>query len=94
MVVAAVPGVDDGHQRVPAGHQGRALLGVAHGDDVRVAGHGAHGVRHALPLAGTKIVLVSPEELKLPSYVKKEVLQKNGIPYTQTTDLPYRTCRK
>ena len=37
--------------------------------------------------AGTKIVLVSPEELKLPSYVKKEVLQKNGIPYTQTTDL-------
>ena len=37
--------------------------------------------------AGTRIVLVSPEELKLPSYVKKEVLQKNGIPYTQTTDL-------
>ena len=36
---------------------------------------------------GTKIVLVSPEELKLPSYVKKEVLQKNGIPYEQTTDL-------
>ena len=31
--------------------------------------------------------LFSPEELKLPSYVKKEVLQKNGIPYTQTTDL-------
>jgi aspartate carbamoyltransferase catalytic subunit len=37
--------------------------------------------------AGAKIVLVSPEELKLPSYVKKEVLQKNGIPYEQTTDL-------
>ena len=37
--------------------------------------------------AGTKIVLVSPEELKLPSYVKKEVLKKNGIPYEQTTDL-------
>ena len=37
--------------------------------------------------AGTRIVLVSPEELKLPSYVKKEVLQKNGIHYTQTTDL-------
>lgn len=34
-----------------------------------------------------KIVLISPEELKLPSYVKKEVLQKNGIPYEQTTDL-------
>ena len=37
--------------------------------------------------AGTKIVLVSPEELKLPSYVKKEVLQKRDIPYEQTTDL-------
>jgi len=36
---------------------------------------------------GTRVVLVSPEELKLPSYVKKEVLQKNGIEYIQTTDL-------
>ena len=36
---------------------------------------------------GTRIVLVSPEELKLPSYVKKEVLKKNDIPYVQTTDL-------
>lgn len=33
------------------------------------------------------IVLISPEELKLPSYVKKDVLQKNNIPYEQTTDL-------
>ncbi len=32
-------------------------------------------------------VLISPEELKLPSYVKKEVLAKNNIPYEQTTDL-------
>ncbi len=36
---------------------------------------------------GVKFVLISPEELKLPSYVKKDVLQKNGIPYEQTTDL-------
>ena len=36
---------------------------------------------------GTRVVLVSPEELKLPSYVKKEVLQKNGVEYVQTTDL-------
>ena len=36
---------------------------------------------------GMKIVLVSPEELKLPSYVKKEVLQKNNVEYVQTTDL-------
>lgn len=33
------------------------------------------------------IILISPEELKLPSYVKKDVLQKKGIPYEQTTDL-------
>ena len=36
---------------------------------------------------GIKIVLISPEELKLPSYIKKDVLAKNNIPYEQTTDL-------
>ncbi len=36
---------------------------------------------------GVRFVLVSPEELKLPSYVKKEILQSRAIPYTQTTDL-------
>ncbi len=33
-----------------------------------------------------KFILVSPEELKLPSYVK-EVLKKNNLEYIQTTDL-------
>ncbi|MBQ3498873.1 MAG: aspartate carbamoyltransferase [Clostridia bacterium] len=33
-----------------------------------------------------KFVLISPEELKLPSYVK-EVLKKNNLEYVQTTDL-------
>jgi aspartate carbamoyltransferase catalytic subunit len=37
--------------------------------------------------AGLKVVLISPEELKLPSYVKNDVLKKNNIAYTQTTDL-------
>ena len=36
---------------------------------------------------GLRVVLISPVELKLPSYVKKEVLAANSIPYTQTTDL-------
>ena len=36
---------------------------------------------------GIKIVLISPEELKLPSYIKKDVLQKQGIEYVQTEDL-------
>ncbi len=34
-----------------------------------------------------KFVLISPEELKLPSYVKSDVLKKHGIKYKQTTDL-------
>ena len=36
---------------------------------------------------GLNFVLISPEELKLPSYVKNESLKKRSIPYTQTTDL-------
>ena len=34
-----------------------------------------------------KFVLISPEELKVPSYVKKGSLKKYNIPYVQTTDL-------
>ncbi len=34
-----------------------------------------------------RFVLISPEELKVPSYVKTEALKKHGIPYAQTTDL-------
>ena len=36
---------------------------------------------------GIKIILISPEELKLPSYIKKDVLAANSIEYKQTTDL-------
>ena len=36
---------------------------------------------------GINVVLISPDELKLPSYVKKDILAKNNIPYKQTTDL-------
>ena len=34
-----------------------------------------------------KFVLISPEELKLPSYIKDNVLKAHNIPYVQTTDL-------
>ncbi len=37
--------------------------------------------------AGVEFVLISPEELKLPSYVKDTYIKSKGIPYTQTTDL-------
>ena len=36
---------------------------------------------------GIKFVLISPEELKLPNYVKQETLEKNGIEYEETKDL-------
>ena len=36
---------------------------------------------------GVRFVLISPDELKLPSYVKKDILQKNHIEYVQTSDL-------
>ena len=36
---------------------------------------------------GNRFVLVSPEELKLPSYIKRDVLKAKGIEYLQTTDL-------
>lgn len=34
-----------------------------------------------------KVVLISPEELKLPKYVKYEVLDKNKMEYVETTSL-------
>ena len=34
-----------------------------------------------------KVYLISPDELKLPSYVKNDILKKNNIEYVQTTSL-------
>ena len=34
-----------------------------------------------------RLVLISPAELKIPSYVRYEVIEKNGMSYTETTDL-------
>ena len=34
-----------------------------------------------------RFVLISPEELKLPGYVKYDVLEKSGIPYTEVASL-------
>lgn len=36
---------------------------------------------------GIKFVLISPEELKLPDYVRINVLDAEGIPYTEVTSL-------
>ncbi len=51
-------------------------------------GRTVHSLINAMSrYSNINFVLISPEELKLPSYVKKEVLAKNNIPYEQTTDL-------
>ena len=51
-------------------------------------GRTVHSLINALSrYEGLKVVLISPEELKLPSYVKKDVLAARNIPYEQTTDL-------
>ena len=34
-----------------------------------------------------KFVLISPEELKIPEYVKEEILEKNNIEYIETNDI-------
>ncbi len=34
-----------------------------------------------------KVILISPEELRLPKYVKYEVLDKSGVAYEETTSL-------
>ena len=36
---------------------------------------------------GIKVVLISPNELKLPGYVKTDIMDKNNMEYVQTTDL-------
>ncbi len=36
---------------------------------------------------GIKFVLISPEELKVPEYVKDEILDKNNIPYIETNNI-------
>ena len=51
-------------------------------------GRTVHSLINALSRqTGIHVVLISPDELKLPSYVKKDVLEKNGISYEQTESL-------
>ena len=51
-------------------------------------GRTVHSLISALSrYGGIKFVLISPSELKIPGYVRQGVLEKNGIPYEETTDL-------
>ena len=51
-------------------------------------GRTVHSLIEALSrYTGIKFVLISPEELKLPSYVKKDTLKAHNLEYEQTTSL-------
>lgn len=51
-------------------------------------GRTVHSLINALArYAGVKVVLISPKELTLPDYVKKDVLEKNNMEYVETSDL-------
>ncbi len=51
-------------------------------------GRTVHSLLSALTrYQNVKVVLISPEELQLPEYMKKEVLERNGISYVETACL-------
>ncbi|MBR0139606.1 MAG: aspartate carbamoyltransferase [Firmicutes bacterium] len=51
-------------------------------------GRTVHSLINALSrYEGIRFVLISPEELRLPDYVKKDLLEKKGIPFEETKDL-------
>ncbi len=51
-------------------------------------GRTVHSLINALSrYAGINVVLISPEELRVPEYVISDVLNKKNIPYKETTDL-------
>ena len=51
-------------------------------------GRTVHSLITAMPrYKNIKFVLISPDELKLPEYVKEEILDKNNIPYVETNDI-------
>lgn len=51
-------------------------------------GRTVHSLIQALArYKGIKVVLISPEELKVPDYVKTDVMDKNGMNYIETASL-------
>ncbi len=51
-------------------------------------GRTVHSLIEALArYEGIKLVLISPEELRLPDYIKNDVINKHGMDYSETTDL-------
>lgn len=67
------------------GHLDNLTIGVC--GDLKF-GRTVHSLIEAMSrYPGVRFMLISPEELKLPSYVKKDIIQRKRIEYKQTTDL-------
>lgn len=51
-------------------------------------GRTVHSLIRALSrCSGIKFVLISPDELKLPDYIKRDVIEKNKLPFCETRSL-------
>ena len=67
------------------GHLDNMTIGLC--GDLK-CGRTVHSLIHALVrYPGIRFVLISPEELRLPSYIRSDVLDKNHIPYEEVVRL-------
>ena len=67
------------------GHLGNMTIGLC--GDLKF-GRTVHSLIHALVrYPGISFVLISPEELRLPGYIRSDVLDKNNIPYEEVVRL-------
>ena len=67
------------------GHMGNMTIGLC--GDLKF-GRTVHSLIHALVrYPGMKFVLISPEELRLPGYIRHDVLEKNQVPYEEVVRL-------
>ena len=67
------------------GHLGNMTIGLC--GDLKF-GRTVHSLINALVrYPGMKFVLISPEELRLPGYIRHDVLEKNHVPYEEVVRL-------
>lgn len=63
------------------GRLGNLVIGLC--GDLKF-GRTAHSLIHALiRYPNVEFALISPEELKIPDYIREDVLRKNGVPFTE-----------
>lgn len=68
-----------------SGHLGNMTIGLC--GDLKF-GRTVHSLINALiRYPGIRFVLISPEELRIPSYIRDDVLRANGIPFTEVERL-------